>query len=98
MTGAHNAPATQLNVMCNIECKMKNRVLQQIFWKMPLPILLSISLSAEAGYIRPCPTSECSGILHTISGGSMQVLAFEIIFGVFIVLWLMVKIHEKWFK
>lgn len=42
-------------------------------------------------------TGECIGLLDRISGGSRGVLLLEIILFVFVGLYLIVKVHDKWF-
>jgi hypothetical protein len=65
-----------------------------------LLILFSINTFAVGVMARPapCQESECKEILDTLSGGNTDILMIEIIAGTFIILFLVMRIYERWFK
>ena len=61
--------------------------------------LVATSFPISPGYrSKACTTQECKSMINAISGGNTGLLLLEIIVFVFIVLYLAVKIHERWFK
>ncbi|KZN40071.1 MULTISPECIES: hypothetical protein [Pseudoalteromonas] len=59
--------------------------------------VLIFSSSRVWGRINSC-VGECAEVLNELSGGSTEGLLFKTIMFVFIGLYLIVKIHDKWFK
>ncbi|KNC67453.1 hypothetical protein [Pseudoalteromonas ardens] len=60
-------------------------------------MLVLISGNAWAWRTGQC-NGECGDFLRTISGGNTGILALEIALFVFLVLYLFIKVMEKWHK
>jgi hypothetical protein len=60
-------------------------------------LVASLPASAYRGG-RACSSPECKSIVDAISGGNSSVFLVEVIVFVFVILYLVVKIHERWFK